>query len=224
MTTSNSLVIITDLNENKTLAKTGQEFGAKFNAAINAAIKSSDTMTTVTKAMIKEAAGNPQTFAALAQAFATKISRAHWNSAATFFRTTAKKEGYTVSMTCDRDKANKKANLLKASFEKTPVVSEEQAAAKKKQAAKEEAKQVKQVKQDIISEYQSNNDGEGIQYPTTQAGILALMGQLLSDSSQTTQQKLFAMVGTSLEDAAKSPTVDQELENELNAVDAKQAA
>ena len=213
-TQNNSLVIISDLTDNKELSKAGQEFGATFNTALNAAVKSSNTMTTITKALINTAAGNPQNFAHLAQAFATKISRANWNSAATFFRTTAKKEGYTVSMTCDRDSDNKRANLIKASFEKTPVVSDEQKAANKKTADKDATKAAKQAEKDLISEYQASH-GDDIQYPTTQVAILELLEKLLADSSQATQQKLFAMVGTSLENAAKAPTVDQELENEL---------
>ncbi len=214
MTTLNSSVLMTDLDTNDVLHNSGLEYGLQFNKAFNAYNKKAGDLATIVKAVVKESAGNPQNFAHIAKAFATKISRANWNNVATFFRTTAKKEGYTVSMTCDRDKDNKKANLIKASFEKTLEKTDEQKASDKKESDKAATKATKQVKQDIIADYEASHEGT-VSYPATQVAILELMERLLADSSKNTQQQLLVMVGTSLENIEKAPTVEQEIESEI---------
>ena len=98
---NNSTIVIAELNINESLNKSGMEYGKKFNTVFNAYEKKGGELATIIKALIQEAANNPLDFAGLIAGFSSKIDRTSWNNVSTFLRTTAKKDGYKISLTCD---------------------------------------------------------------------------------------------------------------------------
>lgn len=212
--TTNNTFVLADLSVNTGLTNSGIEFGKQFNTVFNTMDKKAGELVTIIKAMIKTTANKPQDFAVMAGGFASKIDRKSWNSVSTFFRTVSKKEGFKVSFTCDRNDKNKKAHLIKASFIKIDIEAEKEAlTAKKDKAAKDDAKAAKQHDKDVIAEYVASH-GDSIEYPTTQKAIVVLFERLLSESSITTKQTLFATVGANLEILATTKKVEPQAQTQ----------
>ena len=197
-------IIIADLNANSSLTNSGIAYGKKFNTVFNAYEKKGGELATIIKALIQESANKPLDFAGLIAGFASKIDRTNWNNVSTFLRTTAKKDGFKISLTCDRDESNKKANLIKASFQKIDIIAAKELADKTKAAkTKQDAKDVKDHNEKIVSEHLASH-GEMLSMPTTQKSIIALFEKLIERSTSETKQVLFVKIAKTLE-AEKAP-------------------
>ena len=185
---NNSSIIIADLNTNDSITNSGIAYGAKFNTVFNAYEKKSGELVVLVKALINEAANRPNDFAGLLAGFASKINRTSWNSVSTFFRTTAKKEGYKVSLTCDRNEKNNKACLIKASFEKIDIV-----------AAQAASKAASKAPTDVSPSASASAD------KPTQKQLLSMISELLEQSTTSTKQALFVKLGKELENHKIAP-------------------
>ena len=187
---NNSSIVIADLKSNDSLTNSGVEYGKRFNTVFNAYEKKSGELVVIVKALINEAANRPNDFAGLIAGFASRINRTNWNNVSTFFRTTAKKDGFRVSLTCDRNEKNPKANLIKASFEKIDIVAAQKEADKEKAASKAASD---------VSPTTATTD------KPTQKQLLSMISELLEQSTTSTKQALFVKLGKELENHKIAP-------------------